>query len=82
MMFQVLVRFEQRVPMPAESVSVHCGEEKITVAVKQNFLGNGRPLAARIDQLCSFFRPRWQAEQVHLQCLPALMYEKGAGLEA
>ncbi|KAM6893928.1 zona pellucida sperm-binding protein 3-like, partial [Xenentodon cancila] len=39
---KVLVRFEQRVAVPAESVSVHCGEEKITIAVRQNFLGNGQ----------------------------------------
>ncbi|XP_061571700.1 zona pellucida sperm-binding protein 3-like [Cololabis saira] len=39
---KVVVKFEQRVATPAESVSVHCGEEKITIAVRQNFLGNGQ----------------------------------------
>lgn len=37
-----LVRFEQRMPVPAESVSARCGEGKVTVAVQQNFLGNGQ----------------------------------------
>ncbi|XP_041834974.1 zona pellucida sperm-binding protein 3-like [Melanotaenia boesemani] len=37
-----LVRFEQRMPVPAESVSARCGEGKVTIAVKQNFLGNGQ----------------------------------------
>uniref|UniRef100_A0A672FMA9 Zona pellucida sperm-binding protein 3 n=1 Tax=Salarias fasciatus TaxID=181472 RepID=A0A672FMA9_SALFA len=42
MLFQVQLEFEQRVPVPADSVSVHCGEGKVTVEVKQNFLGNGQ----------------------------------------
>lgn len=40
MIFQVLV-FEQRVPVPADSVAARCGEREVTVEVKQNFLGNG-----------------------------------------
>ncbi|XP_022051354.2 zona pellucida sperm-binding protein 3-like [Acanthochromis polyacanthus] len=39
---KVLVRFEQRVPVPADSVRVRCGEEKVTIEVKQNFLGNSQ----------------------------------------
>uniref|UniRef100_A0A672FJJ0 Zona pellucida sperm-binding protein 3 n=1 Tax=Salarias fasciatus TaxID=181472 RepID=A0A672FJJ0_SALFA len=39
---KVQLEFEQRVPVPADSVSVHCGEGKVTVEVKQNFLGNGQ----------------------------------------
>uniref|UniRef100_A0A3P9NYX5 Zona pellucida sperm-binding protein 3 n=1 Tax=Poecilia reticulata TaxID=8081 RepID=A0A3P9NYX5_POERE len=39
--FQV-VKLERPVPAPAETRSVHCGEEKVTVAVKKNFLGNGQ----------------------------------------
>lgn len=44
MTFQVQGKFEQRVPVQADSVLVHCGEAKVTVQVKQNFLGNGCPL--------------------------------------
>uniref|UniRef100_A0A665TBA8 Zona pellucida sperm-binding protein 3 n=1 Tax=Echeneis naucrates TaxID=173247 RepID=A0A665TBA8_ECHNA len=39
---KVLVKLEQRVPVPAESVAVRCGERKVTVEVKQDFLGNGQ----------------------------------------
>ncbi|XP_008280136.1 zona pellucida sperm-binding protein 3-like [Stegastes partitus] len=39
---KALVKFEQRVPVPAQSVSVRCGEEKVTIEVKQNFLGNSQ----------------------------------------
>uniref|UniRef100_A0A665TAM9 Zona pellucida sperm-binding protein 3 n=1 Tax=Echeneis naucrates TaxID=173247 RepID=A0A665TAM9_ECHNA len=35
-------KLEQRVPVPAESVAVRCGERKVTVEVKQDFLGNGQ----------------------------------------
>ncbi|XP_074483443.1 zona pellucida sperm-binding protein 3-like [Sebastes fasciatus] len=38
---KVLV-FEQRVPVPADSVAARCGEREVTVEVKQNFLGNGQ----------------------------------------
>ncbi|RVE75403.1 hypothetical protein OJAV_G00016600 [Oryzias javanicus] len=38
--------FERRVPVPAESVSVRCGEDKVIVAVQQNFLGNGKLIHA------------------------------------
>lgn len=48
MTFQV-VKAKQPARAPAESVSVRCGEEKVTVAVKKNFLGNECPLAAEID---------------------------------
>nr|XP_046238214.1 zona pellucida sperm-binding protein 3-like [Scatophagus argus] len=34
------VKFEQRVPVPAASVAVRCGEGEVTIEVKQNFLGN------------------------------------------
>lgn len=34
------VKSEQRVPVPASSVAVHCGEGMAAVEVKQNFLGN------------------------------------------
>ncbi|XP_047432955.1 zona pellucida sperm-binding protein 3-like isoform X2 [Mugil cephalus] len=37
---KVVGKFEQHVPVPADSVSVHCGEGKVTVQVKMNFLGN------------------------------------------
>lgn len=40
MIFKVLVKSEQRVPVPAASVAVRCGEGEVTVEVKQNFLGN------------------------------------------
>nr|WDY35402.1 LG24G003870-2 protein [Siniperca chuatsi] len=36
--------FEQRVPVPASSVAVRCGEGEVTVAVNQNFLGNGQSI--------------------------------------
>ncbi|XP_071779909.2 zona pellucida sperm-binding protein 3-like [Centroberyx gerrardi] len=39
---KVLVKFEQRVPVPADSVAARCGEGGVTVEVKRNFLGNGQ----------------------------------------
>uniref|UniRef100_A0A672Y2F3 Zona pellucida sperm-binding protein 3 n=1 Tax=Sphaeramia orbicularis TaxID=375764 RepID=A0A672Y2F3_9TELE len=39
---KVLVKFEQWVPVAADSVAVQCGEGGVTVKVKQNFLGNGQ----------------------------------------
>uniref|UniRef100_A0A8C5H860 Zona pellucida sperm-binding protein 3 n=1 Tax=Gouania willdenowi TaxID=441366 RepID=A0A8C5H860_GOUWI len=39
---KVQVKFEQRVPVSAKSVSVHCGERKVIVEVDRNFLGNGQ----------------------------------------
>ncbi|XP_012712720.2 zona pellucida sperm-binding protein 3 [Fundulus heteroclitus] len=39
---KVVAKPQQPVPAPAESVSVRCSEEKVTVAVKNNFLGNGQ----------------------------------------
>lgn len=36
----MLVKSEQRVPIPADSVTVQCDEGEIIVDVKQNFLGN------------------------------------------
>nr|XP_029134787.1 zona pellucida sperm-binding protein 3-like isoform X2 [Labrus bergylta] len=36
------VKFEKRVPVPAGSVAARCGEGKVTLEVKQNFLGNGQ----------------------------------------
>uniref|UniRef100_A0A3Q3QNI2 Zona pellucida sperm-binding protein 3 n=1 Tax=Monopterus albus TaxID=43700 RepID=A0A3Q3QNI2_MONAL len=39
---KVLVKFEQRVPVAADSVAAHCGEGEVTIKVKQNFLGNGQ----------------------------------------
>ncbi|XP_023249098.1 zona pellucida sperm-binding protein 3-like [Seriola lalandi dorsalis] len=39
---KVLVKIEQRVPVPADSVAVRCGEGEVTIEVKQNFLGNGQ----------------------------------------
>uniref|UniRef100_A0A3B5R1S2 ZP-C domain-containing protein n=1 Tax=Xiphophorus maculatus TaxID=8083 RepID=A0A3B5R1S2_XIPMA len=39
--FQV-VKPERPVPAPAETVLASCAEEKVTVAVKKNFLGNGQ----------------------------------------
>ncbi|XP_072235655.1 zona pellucida sperm-binding protein 3-like [Leuresthes tenuis] len=44
---KVQVRFKQRVPVPAESVSVRCEERKVTIAVKQDFLGNGQLIRPR-----------------------------------
>lgn len=35
---------DHRVPVPAASVATHCGEEVVSVQVKQNFFGNGRRL--------------------------------------
>ncbi|XP_076021551.1 zona pellucida sperm-binding protein 3-like [Genypterus blacodes] len=43
---KVLVRFEQRVPVPAHTVAVRCGEAEVTIEVKQNFLGNGQLIRA------------------------------------
>ncbi|KAM4602176.1 zona pellucida sperm-binding protein 3-like [Polymixia lowei] len=40
--FEVLVKFQQGVPVPTDSVAVRCGEGEVTVEVKQNFLGNGQ----------------------------------------
>lgn len=31
---------KQRVPVPANSIAVRCGEGEVTVEVKRNFLGN------------------------------------------
>lgn len=31
----------QKVPVPADSVAVRCGEGEVNIEVKQNFLGNG-----------------------------------------
>ncbi|XP_004552715.2 zona pellucida sperm-binding protein 3 isoform X2 [Maylandia zebra] len=39
---KVPVKFEEQVPVPADSVVVHCGEVKVTIEVKRNFLGNGQ----------------------------------------
>ncbi|KAM9766500.1 zona pellucida sperm-binding protein 3-like [Menidia menidia] len=39
---KVLVKVEQQVPVPAESVLARCGEKKVTIAVNQDFLGNGQ----------------------------------------
>uniref|UniRef100_UPI0037E92B0F zona pellucida sperm-binding protein 3-like n=1 Tax=Semicossyphus pulcher TaxID=241346 RepID=UPI0037E92B0F len=39
---KVQVNFERRVPVSADSIAVRCGEGKVTVEVKQNFLGNGQ----------------------------------------
>ncbi|XP_011483580.1 zona pellucida sperm-binding protein 3 [Oryzias latipes] len=39
---KMLVSSERRAPVPADSVSVRCGEDKVIVAVQQNFLGNGK----------------------------------------
>ncbi|XP_059183830.1 zona pellucida sperm-binding protein 3-like [Centropristis striata] len=38
----LMLVFEQPVSVPAESVAVRCGEDEVTVEVKQNFLGNGQ----------------------------------------
>lgn len=46
---QVLMKSERRVPMPAASVAVRCGEREVTIEVKQNFLGNDCHLRLRID---------------------------------
>lgn len=40
MTLQVLVTFEPRVPAPAVSAAVRCGDAEVTVEVKRNFLGN------------------------------------------
>ncbi|XP_056157072.1 zona pellucida sperm-binding protein 3-like [Lampris incognitus] len=37
-----LVKFEERVPLPADSVAVQCDERVVTVEVDQNLLGNGQ----------------------------------------
>ncbi|CAK6962496.1 zona pellucida sperm-binding protein 3-like [Scomber scombrus] len=39
---KVMVKFEQRMPVPADSVAARCGEGEVTIEVKQNFLGNGQ----------------------------------------
>ncbi|KAF7214970.1 zona pellucida sperm-binding protein 3 [Nothobranchius furzeri] len=44
---KVVGEVQQQVPVPAESVSVHCGEEKVTMAVKRDFLGNGQLIHPR-----------------------------------
>ncbi|XP_067439494.1 zona pellucida sperm-binding protein 3-like isoform X1 [Thunnus thynnus] len=44
---KVLVKFEQRVPVSADSVAVRCGEGEVTIEVKQNFLGNGQLIHPR-----------------------------------
>ncbi|XP_041637401.1 zona pellucida sperm-binding protein 3-like [Cheilinus undulatus] len=43
---KVQVKFEKQVPVPAGSVAVQCDEEKVTVEVKQNFLGNSQLIRA------------------------------------
>ncbi|XP_070786738.1 zona pellucida sperm-binding protein 3-like [Enoplosus armatus] len=42
----LMLVFEQRVPVPAASVAVRCGEGEVTIEVKQNFLGNGQLIRA------------------------------------
>ncbi|MEQ2290095.1 hypothetical protein AMECASPLE_000011 [Ameca splendens] len=39
---KVVAKSKRPVCAPAESLSVRCGEEKVTVAVKKDFLGNGQ----------------------------------------
>ncbi|XP_061654773.1 zona pellucida sperm-binding protein 3-like isoform X1 [Phyllopteryx taeniolatus] len=39
---KMVVDFEQRVPVPADSLAVQCGEGEVIIEVKQNFLGNGQ----------------------------------------
>ncbi|XP_057685485.1 zona pellucida sperm-binding protein 3-like isoform X1 [Corythoichthys intestinalis] len=39
---KMAVDFEQRVPKPADSLAVQCGEGEVIVEVKQNFFGNGQ----------------------------------------
>ncbi|XP_061745427.1 zona pellucida sperm-binding protein 3-like [Nerophis ophidion] len=39
---KLVVDSEPRVPVPADSVAVHCGEGEVLIEVKQNFLGNGQ----------------------------------------
>ncbi|XP_054649527.1 zona pellucida sperm-binding protein 3-like [Dunckerocampus dactyliophorus] len=39
---KLLVDLEQRVPVPADSVAVRCGEGEVVIEVKQNFLGNNQ----------------------------------------
>ncbi|XP_015244431.1 PREDICTED: zona pellucida sperm-binding protein 3-like [Cyprinodon variegatus] len=39
---KVVLKSKQPERAPAESVSVRCGEDKVTVAVNKNFLGNGQ----------------------------------------
>ncbi|XP_061841411.1 zona pellucida sperm-binding protein 3-like [Nerophis lumbriciformis] len=39
---KLVVDSEPRVPVPADSVAVHCGEGEVIIEVKQNFLGNGQ----------------------------------------
>lgn len=51
----MLVKSEQRVPVPAASVAVRCGEGEVAVEVKQNFLGNDCQLLVWIDPLCFRF---------------------------
>lgn len=40
---QMPVKSEVWVPIPAQSVTVHCGEEMASVEVKQDFLGKDIP---------------------------------------
>ncbi|XP_055022151.1 zona pellucida sperm-binding protein 3-like isoform X2 [Boleophthalmus pectinirostris] len=42
--YKVMLKSEQREPVPADSVEVNCGEDEITIDVKQNFLGNGQQI--------------------------------------
>lgn len=43
MISQMPVKSEVRLPIPAQSVAVNCGEETASVEVKQDFLGNDLP---------------------------------------
>lgn len=43
MISQMPVKSEVWLPIPAQSVAVHCGEETASVEVKQDFLGNDLP---------------------------------------
>lgn len=64
MILQVLVIAEQRVPVQATSVALHCGEEALTVEVSQNFLGNCCRLLVWIDPMCLMFL----STKAHLTC--------------
>uniref|UniRef100_A0A3B3Z7J0 Zona pellucida sperm-binding protein 3 n=1 Tax=Periophthalmus magnuspinnatus TaxID=409849 RepID=A0A3B3Z7J0_9GOBI len=39
---KVMLKSEEREPVPADSVKVTCGEDEVTIDVKLNFLGNGQ----------------------------------------
>ncbi|MEQ2270394.1 hypothetical protein XENORESO_016182, partial [Xenotaenia resolanae] len=64
----VVAKSKQPVRAPAESLSVRCGEEKVTVAVKKDFLGNGQITGLRQYSGCNSSILKTNPAEVAIQC--------------